>query len=125
MHFLPLLALLPTIHAALNGHCTDNSNPPLGPGSWPADGICIHTSTCKSAGGVSASGWCPDDPEDIKCCYVNTCDKSHGEGYSYCEWTDHRCPTAGTKGYFKSGELKKGACDRVETDGDRALSWGR
>jgi hypothetical protein len=54
---------------------------------------------------VYASDWCPDDPEDIKCCYVNTCDPGHGEGYSYCEWTDHRCPTAGTTGYFLSGEL--------------------
>jgi hypothetical protein len=36
--------------------------------------------------------------------YANTCDPDHGDGYSYCEWADHKCPTAGPSGDFKSGE---------------------
>jgi hypothetical protein len=105
MYFpLSLSLLLPACaFAALNGHCVDKDH--LGAGSWPADGICIHTKTCTDHGGVYASGWCPDDPADVKCCYVNTCDPDHGDGYSYCEWTDHKCPTAGKSGVFKSGEL--------------------
>ncbi|KAI9842586.1 MAG: hypothetical protein M1837_007024 [Sclerophora amabilis] len=53
-----VLAISSTTLAAVNGPCTANGVP----------GICIATAACKSGGGKSASGFCPNDPNDIKCC---------------------------------------------------------
>ncbi|KAF6759172.1 lysozyme [Ephemerocybe angulata] len=54
---LPLLT-----NAALNGPCTANGVP----------GACLATSTCSGGGGTSVSGFCPNDPADVKCC-TKTC----------------------------------------------------
>ncbi|KAL5375129.1 hypothetical protein DPSP01_011442 [Paraphaeosphaeria sporulosa] len=95
---LPLLALPLLTHAALNGHCTGSED-------FFYDGICVKTSTCASYGGTTISGHCPNDPADVKCCYVNTCDHSHPQGYSYCAWTNHPCPLGNPgSGFFKSSK---------------------
>ncbi|KAJ3413933.1 hypothetical protein HDV05_007301 [Chytridiales sp. JEL 0842] len=44
------------VSARVNGPCT-NSN-----------GVCVSTGACKAAGGSFKSNFCPNDPEDIKCC---------------------------------------------------------
>ena len=58
-----LLALSGSVQAALNGPCTVGSTP----------GVCITTATCSSGGGTSASGYCPNDPADVKCCTKAAC----------------------------------------------------
>ena len=82
------VGLLRGVSGKLNGHCKNE----LGVGSIDWSGICVHTSTCDKFGGVYWSGSCPDDPNDVKCCFVNTCDPNNEVGYSYCEWTNHACP---------------------------------
>ena len=85
---LSVLPLLPFVAAKVGGHCHNE----YGYGSFSWSGICVKTSDCDKYGGTYISGLCPDDPANVKCCYVNTCDSSHPEGYSYCEWTNHACP---------------------------------
>jgi hypothetical protein len=46
------------VHAELNGPCNINGKP----------GVCIPTKACIAKGGTYASGFCPKDPADIKCC---------------------------------------------------------
>ncbi|KAJ3170886.1 hypothetical protein HDU87_008652 [Geranomyces variabilis] len=36
-------------------------------------GTCISTASCKSNGGTSTPGYCPNDPDDIRCCVPATC----------------------------------------------------
>ncbi|KAF7337188.1 Lysozyme [Mycena sanguinolenta] len=60
--------------AAVNGPCSS------GPG------ICISTSSCSAGGGVSTSGLCPSDPEDIKCCTKAPC-ASVSLGGGRCQFT--------------------------------------
>lgn len=54
--------------AALNGPCE----------VYGQKGTCISTGSCDSKGGDSPSDFCPDDPEDIKCC-INTKDFKDSE----------------------------------------------
>src|SRR6188768_852381 len=55
--------LLATTYAALNGPCSANGTP----------GVCISTSACSNGGGTSQSGFCPNDPVNIKCCTKTSC----------------------------------------------------
>ncbi|TFK41520.1 hypothetical protein BDQ12DRAFT_678126 [Crucibulum laeve] len=77
---LPVFLLPTLVFATVNGHCTGTNH--------PLDGICISTSSCSSRGGTSHSGFCPNDPNDIKCCTIDSCGPSGNKGY--CTWTD-RC----------------------------------
>ncbi|KAI5820889.1 lysozyme [Pyronema omphalodes] len=66
MQFTTLASLLITFglsQAALNGPCSVGGTP----------GTCISTSTCSAGGGTSYSGYCPNDPTDIKCCTKTAC----------------------------------------------------
>ncbi|KAF9166299.1 hypothetical protein DFQ26_008197 [Actinomortierella ambigua] len=36
-------------------------------------GLCISTSSCTSGGGTYRSGYCPNDPTNVKCCTYGTC----------------------------------------------------
>ncbi|CAA7266062.1 unnamed protein product [Cyclocybe aegerita] len=36
-------------------------------------GVCISTSSCSSSGGTSHTGFCPNDPANIKCCTKPLC----------------------------------------------------
>ncbi|KAF9917911.1 hypothetical protein FBU30_000461 [Linnemannia zychae] len=46
-------------------------------------GICITTSQCTSGGGTYHSGYCPNDPTNVKCCTYGTCSwKENG----YTNW---------------------------------------
>ncbi|KAI4143799.1 MAG: hypothetical protein L6R39_004450 [Caloplaca ligustica] len=58
--------------AALNGKCSVNG----------VSGVCLHTADCKSGSGTSTSGFCPDDPANVKCCTKSSC----GSGGD-CRWT--------------------------------------
>jgi len=62
---LSLLVAVPSTFAALNGACTNH------------EGICLNTSTCSSYGGKTVTGKCPNDPNNVKCCYNIPC-KSGG-----------------------------------------------
>lgn len=73
MNILTLLALTATTaFAALNGQCSVNGTP----------GVCLHTADCGNGGGTSTSGFCPNDPADVKCCTKASC----GSGGN-CRWT--------------------------------------
>ncbi|KAF9555426.1 glycoside hydrolase family 24 protein [Agrocybe pediades] len=56
--FLALALTLSVAQAALNGACTVGSTP----------GVCLSTSSCTGSGGTTHSGYCPNDPSDVKCC---------------------------------------------------------
>lgn len=71
--------------AALNGPCTASGAP----------GVCITTSSCSSSGGTSFTGFCPNDPANVKCCTKPKC----GSGGT--------CQFANTCG---SGNTVSGAC---------------
>ncbi|ORX49609.1 hypothetical protein BCR36DRAFT_291528, partial [Piromyces finnis] len=60
---LALLAAAPSAFAALEGSCTVNG----------VKGVCINTANCKMSAGQSGSanyysGYCPNDPANVKCC---------------------------------------------------------
>ncbi|KAF9080359.1 hypothetical protein BGX23_002277 [Mortierella sp. AD031] len=46
-------------------------------------GICIRTSQCSGGGGTYHSGYCPNDPADVKCCTYGTCTYLDGQ---YTVW---------------------------------------
>lgn len=52
------------VHAALNGPCSVANGTP---------GVCVSTASCSSSGGTSHTGFCPNDPADIKCCVKPVC----------------------------------------------------
>jgi len=52
-----------------------------GPCSGTA-GICVSTSTCSGWGGTSVIGFCPTDPDGIRCCWISNC----GGPGSFCGW---------------------------------------
>ena len=71
---LSLLATVPTSLAAINGRCSGRN------------GICIATSTCSNAGGISYTGRCPNDASNIKCCDNITCRYNGRSGI--CKFTN-------------------------------------
>ena|ERR1700722_5871360 len=71
---LPIAALLngaTYVYASLNGPCDVYGVP----------GVCVLTASCADSGGHSTTGFCPQDPEDIRCCTKTAC----GDGGS-CKW---------------------------------------
>jgi len=68
--------------AALNGPCTMGSTP----------GVCLDTGDCTSGGGTYASGYCPNDPTNVKCCYKTSCGTSGGN----CRFTSS-CASGNTQ----------------------------
>ncbi|PWW74098.1 hypothetical protein C7212DRAFT_283294 [Tuber magnatum] len=71
MKFLAIASLLllsATAHAAVNDRCSTSGTP----------GVCISTANCASGGGKSTAGFCPNDPDDIRCCTKTTCDGGDG-----------------------------------------------
>ena len=67
-----LFALTASAFAAVNGPCSVNGTP----------GVCLATTDCSNGDGTSTSGYCPDDPADVKCCTKSSC----GSGGD-CRWT--------------------------------------
>jgi len=65
---LSLLIAVPSAFAALNGACTNH------------EGICISTTTCGNFGGSNVTGKCPDDPNDVKCCFNIPCNSNGKSG---------------------------------------------
>ncbi|KAI9783677.1 MAG: hypothetical protein M1839_003525 [Geoglossum umbratile] len=73
LSFISTFALFSlSVYAATNGPCNVSGTP----------GVCIATASCASSGGTSHTGYCPNDPTDIKCCTKSSC----GSGGS-CKWT--------------------------------------
>ncbi|KAF8472843.1 hypothetical protein BDZ91DRAFT_715892 [Kalaharituber pfeilii] len=60
------------VQAALNGPCIVVNTP----------GVCVATADCTSGGGTYHSGYCPNDPEDVKCCTKTVCGQNGN-----CRWT--------------------------------------
>ena len=58
-----LLSLVPLTIAAVNGPCSIDGTP----------GVCVTTSDCAAADGSYRSGFCPNDPADVKCCIKPEC----------------------------------------------------
>ncbi|KAI9841233.1 MAG: hypothetical protein M1837_000898 [Sclerophora amabilis] len=52
-----------TAYAAVNGGCSVSGTP----------GTCISTANCASGGGKSTAGFCPNDPDNIRCCTKTSC----------------------------------------------------
>ncbi|KAF9921397.1 hypothetical protein FBU30_008617 [Linnemannia zychae] len=46
-------------------------------------GLCVPTRTCTADGGSYYSGWCPNDPPDVKCCLYGDCHVP-GVGDGFC-----------------------------------------
>ncbi|ORY76823.1 hypothetical protein LY90DRAFT_400147, partial [Neocallimastix californiae] len=42
------------------------------------NGVCVSTQSCSNSGGTYKSLFCPQDPDNIKCCNKN-CKVSNGE----------------------------------------------
>lgn len=69
------------VAAVINGHCTDPSD-----GHRPDNGVCVKTSDCTGAGTTIKTGWCPNDPNDVKCCFKAPCYTPGA--HSQCMFTD-------------------------------------
>ena len=75
---LSLLIILPFSFSDLNGKCTGR------------DGICVSISTCAKYSGTIYSGYCPNDPNDIKCCDNIEC-TTEQEYHGQCTFTRSQC----------------------------------
>ncbi|KXJ90361.1 hypothetical protein Micbo1qcDRAFT_226264 [Microdochium bolleyi] len=81
--FSAVLLLASPARAALNGRCTgDVGNP------HKLFGICVATSTCKKYKGTTVNDGCPNDGDDIKCCWISSCYDGRS---SHCQWTSQKC----------------------------------
>ena len=58
-----ILPLLSTAVAAVNGPCSIDGTP----------GVCVTTSDCAAGDGSFRSGFCPNDPDNVKCCIKPEC----------------------------------------------------
>lgn len=66
---LPLLA-----HAAVGSACSVSGTP----------GVCLATATCTSGSGTTHTGFCPNDPADVKCCTKSCSTGGHCQPVSSC-----------------------------------------
>ena len=93
-----ILAVLPLCLAAVNGPCSIDGTP----------GVCITTSNCAAGDGSFRSGFCPNDPDNVKCCIKPECGSGGNCRFtSSCSGTTKTglCPGPAT---FKCCEPKKG-----------------
>ena len=58
-----LFPLLPLALAAVDGPCAIDGTP----------GVCVTTSNCAAADGSFRSGFCPNDPDNVRCCIKPEC----------------------------------------------------
>lgn len=70
--FFTVFVISGTTLGAVNGPCSVDGTP----------GVCISTASCSDSDGSFRSGFCPNDPSDIKCCTKPDC----GAGGN-CRWT--------------------------------------
>jgi len=54
-----IASIVPTI-ARLNGPCQENEN---------KKGACVKIKDCERHDGLYVTGLCPDDPQDVQCCF--------------------------------------------------------
>lgn len=58
-----LVSFLPLSFAAINGPCSIDGTP----------GVCVTTTNCAAADGSFRSGFCPNDPDNVRCCIKPEC----------------------------------------------------
>lgn len=143
--FLVSLALTSTALAAVDEPCFGSGGRSGGsvpsqfssPVSPSFTGVCLKTSDCSAKGGVSITGACPSDPENVRCCTKASC--SNGSGGN-CRWTSdcagstasNQCPgpsqfkccssTASGFGGYDAPKLPAvGACKSVAVSGARKV----
>lgn len=61
--FYSVFVISGTALGAVNGPCSIDGTP----------GVCISTSSCSGSDGSFRSGFCPNDPSNIKCCIKPEC----------------------------------------------------
>ncbi|KAK3985820.1 hypothetical protein QBC44DRAFT_403706 [Cladorrhinum sp. PSN332] len=122
------LATAANVMAATNEPCI---------GSGGRAGVCLTTSSCSSAGGVTVDGACPADPAGVKCCSKASC--ANGASGN-CRWQSDcggtsvsgLCPgpaqmkccsstATGFGGYSAPTIPAVGGCKAVAVNGARAL----
>ncbi|KAK4033592.1 peptidase M24, structural domain-containing protein [Parachaetomium inaequale] len=100
-------------------------------------GVCISSSDCTSAGGVTVSGACPADSADIKCCTKASCANTSAGN---CRWASdcagrsvaNQCPgpaqmkccssgATGLGGYAAPAVPPVGACKTVAVNGAKKV----
>ncbi|KAL8995922.1 MAG: hypothetical protein Q9169_004458 [Polycauliona sp. 2 TL-2023] len=94
----PLLVILPASLAAVNGPCSIDGTP----------GVCVTTSNCAASDGSFRTGFCPNDPTDVKCCIKPECGSGGNcRSESTCDGTTKTglCPGPAS---FKCCEPKSG-----------------
>ncbi|KAG0332689.1 hypothetical protein BG000_009814 [Podila horticola] len=75
---------------------------PNPPNSGP--GICIPTSQCTGGGGSYVSGFCPNDPANVKCCTYGGCKVPNGNSIIYGSCIpSNACTTTRYTGYCPGG----------------------
>jgi len=92
-------------------------------------GVCVTTADCSSAGGITISGACPSDPDNVKCCSKASCTNG---STGNCRWSSdcagttaaNQCPgpsgfkccsstATGFGGYSTPAYPAVGACQAV------------
>ncbi|KAK4143172.1 uncharacterized protein C8A04DRAFT_29190 [Dichotomopilus funicola] len=100
-------------------------------------GVCVSTSACSSAGGITIAGGCPADAADIKCCTKASCSNTSAGN---CRWQSdcagssvaNQCPgpaqmkccssaATGFGGYAAPAFPAVGACKAVAVTGAKTL----
>ncbi|KAL2138128.1 hypothetical protein VTI28DRAFT_7402 [Corynascus sepedonium] len=129
MHFNAFALLSATaVLAAVNEPCI---------GSGGRAGVCLSTSNCASAGGVTTTGACPADAADIMCCTKASCENTSAGN---CRWQSDcggtsvsgQCPgpaqmkccsstATGFGGYDAPAFPAVGACQAVAVDGAKKV----
>ncbi|KAH7033735.1 uncharacterized protein B0I36DRAFT_212939, partial [Microdochium trichocladiopsis] len=90
-----ILAATPAF-AAVNGRCTGNvANP------HKLYGICVSTATCEKYDGTTVNNGCPNDGNDIKCCWITSCYDGRS---SNCQWKNQQCESGVKTGYCPGKE---------------------
>ena len=77
-----LLFILPYA-LSVGGKCSSNA----------ANGVCISAKECKQHGDIYATGLCPNDPNDIRCCFNIYC--AYGGKRGICTWNCKGTPHPG------------------------------
>lgn len=87
---ISLLAIVPYTLATRNEKCSKGKS-----------GICISTDTCKSYGGTSSRGFCPNDPNNVRCCDAIPC--KHEGMSGTCKFTNE-CSGKSYAGHCPGGK---------------------
>ncbi|KAF9347963.1 hypothetical protein BGX26_000574 [Mortierella sp. AD094] len=64
-------------------------------------GLCLPTSECTKSGGNYATGYCPHDPADVKCCTFGECHipNPYGDPMLGARYTTAECAAEGGRSF--------------------------